>query len=49
MGPYLQSIPDRYKGHALSAAFASNLEALISRSDLWVHGHVHDSMDYVVG
>lgn len=49
MGPSLQSIPDRYKGHAPSAAFASNLEALVSRSDLWLHGHVHDSMDYVVG
>lgn len=49
MGPTLQSIPDRYKGHVLSAAFASNLDALVSRSDLWVHGHIHDSMDYLVG
>ncbi|WP_312706863.1 metallophosphoesterase [Stenotrophomonas sp.] len=49
MGPTLQSTPDRYKGHVLSAAFASNLDGLVSRSDLWVHGHIHDSMDYVVG
>lgn len=49
MGPSLQSIPDRFMGNALSAAFASNLEALVSKSDLWIHGHIHDSMDYAVG
>jgi predicted phosphodiesterase len=49
MEPSLQSIPDMYKGRAISAAFALNLDALVSRSDLWIHGHIHDSMDYTVG
>lgn len=49
MAPSVQSIPDRYRGQALSASFASNLDDLVSRSDLWVHGHVHDSRNYTVG
>ncbi|WP_261997603.1 metallophosphoesterase [Stenotrophomonas sp. Ste96] len=49
MGPSAQSIPGRYKDQLLSAAYASNLDSLVVKSDLWVHGHIHDSMDYTLG
>jgi len=34
---------------ALSAAFASNLDHLVERADLWIHGHTHDNFDYQLG
>ncbi|MCD9087706.1 metallophosphoesterase [Stenotrophomonas sp. SY1] len=49
MAPSAQSIPDRYRGDLLSAAFASSLESLVTQPDLWIHGHVHDSVDYRIG
>ena len=49
MAPSSRSIPERLQGQLLSAAFASDLDALVCKADLWVHGHVHDSMDYRVG
>ena len=45
--PSMQSVSDRYKNSILSACFASNLDALFGRSALWIHGHTHDSKDYV--
>ena len=49
--PSDMSVADRFKGDALSPAFASDLNHLIdaSGSALWVHGHVHDSFDYHIG
>ena len=46
--PSIHSIPDRYRNDYLAAAFASNMEDLISdlEIDLWVHGHIHDPSDY---
>lgn len=49
MGPSSRSIPERYRDQLLSAAFASDLDILVSKVDLWVHGHIHDSMDYRLG
>jgi len=49
MAPSSRSIPERYTGQLLSAAFASELDSLVSKADLWVHGHIHDSMDYRLG
>jgi hypothetical protein len=48
--PSIQSVHDRYRNDTLSAAFASNLEALIANNGiaLWCHGHTHDSFDYVL-
>jgi Icc-related predicted phosphoesterase len=36
---------------AVNAAFISDLSGMIEayQPDLWIHGHVHDSHDYVVG
>jgi Icc-related predicted phosphoesterase len=49
--PHLGSIHSRYKSDLLTAAYVSDLTALIEagRPDLWVHGHVHESFDYSVG
>ncbi len=49
--PSSRSVPERYKGDHLSAAFASEMSNLIldKQIDLWVHGHVHDSFDYRIG
>lgn len=44
--PSMQSVSDRYKNDILSACFASNLDELLGYSDLWIHGHTHDSFDY---
>jgi predicted phosphodiesterase len=49
--PSHRSIPERYRGDLLNPAYASNLDALVveSRARLWVHGHVHQSADYLLG
>jgi len=45
--PSRLSVADRYKDSLLSACFASNLDHLFGYSELWVHGHTHDSFDYI--
>lgn len=47
--PSERSVPRQFKGDTLSPAFASNLDALVERADLWIHGHTHDCFDYEVG
>lgn len=49
--PHPYSVNPRFKGSALNAAFASDMADLIvsGRPNLWVHGHMHDSADYMVG
>lgn len=46
--PSHKSIPQRYKSDSLTPAYASNLEWLIEKSnaDVWIHGHIHDQVDY---
>ena len=47
--PSRRSISPRYIDNRLTAGFASDLpETLITRADLWVHGHTHDSSHYRV-
>jgi predicted phosphodiesterase len=48
--PSPASIHPRFRGSALNACFISDLEALMDgeRVALWIHGHTHDSFDYVV-
>lgn len=48
-GPHPLSVHPRYVGDLLNAAFVSNLDDLMPKADLWLHGHVHDSFDYRVG
>ncbi|MBN9552922.1 MAG: metallophosphoesterase [Alphaproteobacteria bacterium] len=49
--PHANSIPARFAGDLLNAAYASDLTSIIEegRPALWLHGHTHDSCDYVVG
>jgi predicted phosphodiesterase len=47
--PHRHSIHPRYEGDLLNAAFASDLARLVRPPvQLWIHGHTHESMDYVV-
>lgn len=46
-GPHATSVHERYREDPLSAAFVSDLGDLLQLANLWLHGHVHDSFDYV--
>src|SRR5215472_72491 len=48
--PSRQSIHPRFADSLLNACFVSAAERLVdgSRAQLWVHGHTHDSFDYVL-
>lgn len=46
--PHVGSIPQEHLGNELSPAYASDLTALMGKSKLWVHGHIHESVDYKV-
>jgi Icc-related predicted phosphoesterase len=45
------SIEPRFRSDPLTGAFVSDLSELIEtyQPTLWVHGHVHNSSDYLVG
>lgn len=45
--PHPLSIHPKYSG-MMNAYWANNLEHLLGFSDIWIHGHVHSSFDYVV-
>lgn len=49
--PSRRSIGARHGNSPLNAAYASNLDSLIERTQpaLWIHGHTHDSYDYRIG
>lgn len=49
--PSLRSVPDRYREHRLSPAYASDMDDVILRHQprLWVHGHIHEPVDYKLG
>jgi predicted phosphodiesterase len=49
MAPSIRSIPSEYAADLVSAAFASNLDHLVAKADVWVHGHTHSSFDYYIG
>src|SRR4029453_67654 len=48
--PSRRSIHPRFADSLLNACFVSDVERLIdgSRARLWIHGHTHDSFDYVL-
>jgi predicted phosphodiesterase len=48
--PSTRSIHPRFEGSLLNACFVSRAEHLLGggRARLWIHGHTHDSFDYVV-
>ncbi|WP_341318709.1 metallophosphoesterase [Paraburkholderia sp. IMGN_8] len=47
--PSGMSIPQKNRAHVLAAAYASNVELLVIKADLWIHGHIHASSDYRIG
>lgn len=49
--PSAQSLDPNFGGDLLGAAYASALDDLIVRSGpvLWIHGHTHRSVDYLLG
>lgn len=49
MAPSLRSVSDQYREAPSSAAYASRLDELAEQADLWVHGHMHESLDYHIG
>ncbi|MGI9078218.1 MAG: metallophosphoesterase [Gemmatimonadaceae bacterium] len=48
--PSRNSIHPKFAGSLLNACFVSDAERLIdgSRARLWIHGHTHDSFDYLL-
>ena len=47
--PHRQSIHPKYAGTRFNPCFASDLDHLVRAPVvLWVHGHTHESLDYVV-
>jgi predicted phosphodiesterase len=46
MAPSMRSITTEYAADPLAGAFASNLDDLVAKADLWIHGHTHSSFDY---
>jgi predicted phosphodiesterase len=49
--PSMRSTAARYRDSALTAAYASHLDALVEGSGaaLWLHGHTHHIVDYTLG
>lgn len=45
--PSKRSVAARYAEDLTSAGFASDLSRLLGLSGIWIHGHTHDSFDYV--
>lgn len=48
MAPSMRSVAPEYVADPVSAAFASNLDDLIVKANVWIHGHTHCSFDYEV-
>lgn len=46
--PSIKSLPDNFKNHIVSPAYASNLESTILeyQPDYWIHGHIHEPTQY---
>lgn len=42
------SIVDRFKGDAANPFFADNVDVTQYPAKLWIHGHMHDRIDYTV-
>lgn len=47
--PSMRSIAARFETDPVSAAFSSNLDDLVAKSHLWIHGHTHTAFRYQVG
>jgi len=43
--PSIRSLAAHHRNNLQAAAYASNYDYLLGRSDLWIHGHTHESVD----
>jgi len=48
MAPSRRSVAPKYASDPVSAAFASCLDDLVIKTNLWIHGHTHTSFDYFI-
>ncbi|NRR32621.1 metallophosphoesterase family protein [Oxalobacteraceae bacterium] len=48
MAPSMGSVAEQYAHDKTSASYASRLDEVAAKADLWVHGHMHDSADYAI-
>lgn len=46
--PSSRSVAPRFADDPVVACFASRLEHLFGKMDLWIHGHTHNSFDYIL-
>jgi predicted phosphodiesterase len=49
MAPTMKSVSDEYSHALASAAYASRLDDMVEKANLWIHGHTHSSADYHIG
>jgi Icc-related predicted phosphoesterase len=49
--PSFRSQHPRFENSTLNGFFASDMDALVERlhPQLWIHGHMHDAVDYTIG
>lgn len=49
--PSFESCLPQYRGNQTNHAFASEMDCLIEahKIDYWIHGHMHNSSDYMIG
>lgn len=48
--PSFLSVHDKYRGSVLNGSFANSIEEIImdKKPKYWIHGHMHDSFDYII-
>ncbi len=47
--PTIKGVHPRWRSDRLTPAFASNLEHIVEKADVWVYGHTHDPTDFMIG
>jgi Icc-related predicted phosphoesterase len=47
--PSYQSVQPEFIGNELNCCYASSVEYLTDGVKLWIHGHMHDKIDYKIG
>lgn len=47
--PTMSSVSAGFSRSSISAAFASNMDSLVSQATLWIHGHTHSAANYWIG
>lgn len=47
--PHRRSVAQRFKADLITPYFASDMSHIMPYCDLWIHGHTHDSFDYMLG